>query len=65
MKDYNIRQQGSPYEQTVHFDDTDSRRVRLGLTDKIQPLCRNGSFHIHFTHDRKKVTCPACLEKMK
>lgn len=53
-----------PREIIVHLDDTDERRVRLGLTVKVQPLCRNGSFHITLTHDRRRVTCPACLAKI-
>lgn len=53
-----------PREVTVHLDDTDERRVRLGITDVRRVLCRNGGYHITVTQDSRLVTCPACLAKI-
>ena len=53
-----------PREATVHLDDTDERRVRLGITDTYRVLCRNGSYHVTLTRNPSRVTCPACLAKI-
>jgi len=54
----------TPREIVVHLDDTDERRVRLGITDARRVLCRNGGYHITLTLDPRRVTCPACLAKI-
>jgi hypothetical protein len=60
-----VNRQGSPEAGSlIHFDDTDPVRIRLGLTDTAQPLCRNGNYHILFSKTASRVTCPACLTKM-
>lgn len=53
-----------PREVTVHLDDTDERRVSLGITSVRRVLCRNGGYHITVTRDPSRVTCPACLAKI-
>jgi len=52
------------HETVIHFDNTEEWKIVHGLTNKRQPLCLNGNFHITLTTDKKKVSCPSCLEKM-
>lgn len=48
----------------VHFDVTDERRIRLGITSVRSALCRNGSYHLTLTQAQCRVTCPDCLAKL-
>jgi len=32
---------------------------------KVEPICRNGSYHLKITTNRKKVTCEICKLKIK
>lgn len=32
---------------------------------KSEPLCRNGSWHLKITSNRKRVTCEMCKLKLK
>lgn len=41
----------------VHFDHPE--------TVKMEPLCRNGSYHIKVTRDKSQVTCKACRKRLR
>lgn len=32
---------------------------------KIEPLCRDGNFHVFVTNEKRSVTCVPCLDAMK
>ncbi len=31
---------------------------------KAKPVCGNGAFHLRWTDNKARVTCPACLAKL-
>ncbi len=39
--------------------------TRPGYGTGTRPLCFNGAYHLEWNVDPAKVTCPACLEKLK
>lgn len=55
-----MKRRGSPKRgDYVH------RETFLKTHTKYEPLCRNGSYHLWLAHNKREVTCPKCLDKMK
>ncbi len=55
-------------EMIIHYyEDQDQmrRRLKSGGNFRGGPLCGNGDAHASITQDVSKVTCKACMEKIK
>jgi len=39
--------------------------IHLIRQDQHNMLCYNGSYHVFYTDDLDRVTCQACLEKLR
>ena len=59
----NVYARGKPNSygsEVIHFAVTDRR-----LDERWRPACFCGAYHLWYSWDQTRVTCPRCLETLK